>query len=194
MLFHSKELWFSKGTTCKRTFLATMNLLCFGLFAALLQTILKESKCCDIFCANVCGNMAMSSHNHENVRGVVNKAFLRCLLSYVEYNWIHICLSKDYGLISLLSSDGGGETALIMWCNANRTELTARMSGRETGGGEGTNASCNVIRTRNAYYLLWFHYSISCWCSLFSFRKTPQSLTNVIASCNVIFPASSQFL
>ena len=31
------------------------------------------------------------------------------------------------------------------------------MSGCEIGGGRGANASCNVIGTRDAYYLLSFH-------------------------------------
>ena len=48
-----------------------------------------------------------------------------------------MCLSKAYDLISLLSSDRSGEKAFIMQCNANRTELTARMSSRETGGERG---------------------------------------------------------
>ena len=94
----------------------------------------------------------------------------------MEYNWIRICLSKDYDLISLLSWDVDGWGGSI---NANRNELTARISGRETGEGRGANAPCNVKEPEMP--TIYFH-SIQCWCSLFSLPKARHSLTNVVAS------------
>ena len=73
--------------------------------------------------------------------------------------------------------DGETETALIIECNANKTELTGRMGGREKGGERGTNAPCNVKRTR-----CYFHF-IPCWCSLYPLRKTPHSLAVIANIC-----------
>ena len=67
---------------------------------------------------------------------------------------------------------------MMMCCNANRAELTVRISGRETGLGRGASASCNVRRTRNAYRLLSFH---SLWVQFVSLPKMRHSLANVIA-------------
>ena len=106
-----------------------------------------------------------------------HKAFLICLFFYgIQLNTF--CLSKHHGLIWLLSWDVGGEATLIMWCNASRNELTARMIGRETGEGRGANASGNVKRTRDAYYLSLFHSMLV----QFVFISQNTALTNVIAS------------
>ena len=43
-----------------------------------------------------------------------------------------------------------GRLAGILLCDANRSELTARMSGCETG--SGAEVSCNVNRMRKAFY------------------------------------------
>ena len=71
-------------------------------------------------------------------------------------------------------------------CNANRTEQTTRMSGRETGRGRRENAPCNVKITRNkmpAYHLFSFHSMLM---QFFSLPKTRHLLTNVIASLLII--------
>ena len=64
--------------------------------------------------------------------------------------------------------------ALILRSNANRTEVTARMSGYETGGGG--YLSCNVNRMRKAY-LISFHMMLQ-----FVPICQNATLTNFIAS------------
>ena len=78
----------------------------------------------------------------------------------MEYNWICICLSKDYDLILLLPLDMDGEAALIIGCSINRTKLTVSVSNHKAGGGKGANASCNVILSifSSKEIQVWYHH------------------------------------
>ena len=74
-----------------------------------------------------------------------------------------------------------GETCIDLWYSANRTELTARMRGCETGGGGG-GAKASCMSTEQGRPII-FSYSVPFVGSvLFPFPKTPHSLINFAAS------------
>ena len=54
---------------------------------------------------DICGNMAMCSHNPEYVRGCVNKAFLICLLFYGIKCNTHL---SDFVTVSETGAGQGG--------------------------------------------------------------------------------------
>ena len=92
---------------------------------------------------------------------------------FMEYNGIRICL------ISLSCETRAGRWTLILRCNANRTELTARMSGCETDPGrEQRHLVMSTEAGLPAHHLLSSH---SILLQLFPFPKTPHTHTNVIA-------------
>ena len=77
----------------------------------------------------------MCSHNPDYVRGDVNKAFLIGLLFYGMQCNTYL---SDFVIVS----ETEARWALILRCNTNRTELTARMNGRDTVGECGGGGKC----------------------------------------------------
>ena len=116
---------------------------------------------------NACKNMAIRSHNHEHVRGGVNKAFLGYL---ILWDTPELCMSSKRlwsDFIIVLRQGCRDGIDYVMY--ANRTELTATMNSRKIGGG-GEQLHLVMSKEPEMPGIIYFH-SISCLCSLFSLSK-----------------------
>ena len=71
-------------------------------------------------------NNLFLSYNNENVRGGVIKAFLVVSFLWNECLFVFVMVLRQWE----------GRRGVILWCNANRTALTARMRGCLTEGGQ----------------------------------------------------------